>query len=84
MSLGFRRWAFPFVVIGMNAIAIYVAWEHFVPFSTIAKNLVGGLAGHLGSAGPFVIALTAVLLMVADPVRSLSSQNIPATLRYRV
>lgn len=58
---GFRRWAFPFVVIGMNAIAIYVAW-HFIPFPTIAKNLVGGLATHIGSAGAFVIALTAVML----------------------
>jgi predicted acyltransferase len=59
---GLLRWAFPFVVIGMNAITIYVAWA-FIPFRTIAKNLVGGLADHLGSAGPFAIAFTTVLLV---------------------
>ncbi len=59
--VGFRRWAFPFVVTGANAIAIYVAW-HFLPFREIAERLVGGLSEHLGSAGAFVIALTAVML----------------------
>jgi predicted acyltransferase len=58
---GWRRWAFPFVVIGANAIAIYVA-SRFIPFREIAKGLVGGLANHLGSAGPFLIELTAVTL----------------------
>jgi predicted acyltransferase len=56
---GFRRWAFPFVVIGANAIAIYVA-SRFVPFRDIAEGIVGGLASHLGSAGPFVIELAGV------------------------
>jgi predicted acyltransferase len=58
---GLRRWAFPFIVIGMNAIVIYVAW-HFIPFTGIAKDVFGGLAAHLGSVGPFVVALSAVLL----------------------
>ena len=58
---GLRRWAFPFIVIGMNAIVIYVAW-HFIPFTEIAKDVVGGLAAHLGSVGPFLIALAAVLM----------------------
>ena len=55
---GFRRWAFAFVVIGMNAITAYVAW-HFIPFTEIAESLVGGLARHLGPWGPFVVALAA-------------------------
>jgi predicted acyltransferase len=69
--LGLRRWAFPFVVVGMNAIAIYVAWK-FIPFPTIAQNLVGvaatarkpgvGLAGHAGAAGPFLVAFSAVAI----------------------
>ncbi len=59
--LGLRRWAFPFVVTGANALTIYVAW-HLLPFEDVAKHLTGGLAAHLGSAGGFVIALTAVLL----------------------
>jgi predicted acyltransferase len=57
--LGFRRWAFPFVVIGMNAITIYVAW-YFIPFAAIAKNLFGGLASHLSAGGPFLLALATV------------------------
>lgn len=59
--LGLRRWAFPFVVTGANALTIYVAW-HLLPFEEVAKHLTGGLAAHLGSAGGFVITLTAVLL----------------------
>jgi predicted acyltransferase len=58
---GFRRWAFPFVVIGMNAITIYVAWD-FVPFAQISKNLFGGLAKHLAAGGPFLLALGTVLI----------------------
>jgi predicted acyltransferase len=58
---GLRRWAFPFVVIGMNAITIYVA-NWFIPFDGISETLVGGLAAHLGPAGPVLIAFTAVLL----------------------
>jgi predicted acyltransferase len=59
--IGLRRWAFPFVVIGMNAITIYVA-SFFIPFRSIAESLAGGLARHLGAAGPVAIAFTTVLL----------------------
>lgn len=59
--LGLRRWAFPFVVTGANALTIYVAW-HLLPFTDVAKHLSGGLAAHFGSAGGFIVALTAVLL----------------------
>jgi predicted acyltransferase len=58
---GFRRWAFPFVVIGMNAITIYVA-SFFVPFRAIAEGIVGGLARHVGDAGPALIQFATVLL----------------------
>jgi predicted acyltransferase len=60
--VGLRFLAFPFTVIGMNAITIYVAY-HFVPFNTIANNLVGGLSRHLGAAGPFAVWLTTVLIV---------------------
>ena len=59
---GFRRWAFPFIVIGMNAIAIYVVWEVANPFPYMAKKLVGGLAAHLESGGPLLIEFTTVLI----------------------
>ncbi len=57
--MGWRRWAFFFMVIGMNAIAIYVAW-HLLPFEQISEGLVGGLARHLGAAGPTLVAATAL------------------------
>ncbi len=57
--VGWRRWAFFFMVIGMNAITIYVAW-HLLPFEQISEGLVGGLARHLGAAGPTLVAATAL------------------------
>jgi predicted acyltransferase len=60
--IGWRSWAFPFVVIGMNAITIYVAYHLVIPFQEISKTLVGGAASHAGSAGPFIEHLTTVLL----------------------
>jgi predicted acyltransferase len=58
---GVRAWAFPFIVIGMNAITIYVA-NFFIPFREIAERLVGGLAEHFGRGGPIVVEFIAVLL----------------------
>lgn len=37
---GHRRWAFPFVIIGMNSLFIYLA-ARFVPFYEIADRIVG-------------------------------------------
>lgn len=56
---GARRWAFPFVVIGMNAITIYVAQE-FINFADISKFFLGGVASLVGGAGPVVLALGAI------------------------
>ncbi|MEX0643355.1 MAG: DUF5009 domain-containing protein [Pirellulales bacterium] len=58
---GWQRWAFPFVVYGANAITIYVAY-HLLPFQSVSKKLVGGLANHLGAAGPVLVTFTSVLL----------------------
>jgi len=41
--IGFRSWAFPFAVIGMNAIFIYVT-AHLFNFQHIGNIFVGGLA----------------------------------------
>jgi predicted acyltransferase len=60
--VGWSRWAFPFVVIGANAITMYVAY-HFIPFREIAEGLVGGLARHMYRGGPVLIELSAVLLI---------------------
>ena len=47
--LGYRRWAFFFTVIGMNAITIYVA-QRFIDFTKISQFFLGGVAQHLGVA----------------------------------
>jgi predicted acyltransferase len=47
---GLRRWAFPFIVIGMNAITAYMAW-HLLPFRDASDHLLSGLADHLSKAG---------------------------------
>ncbi len=56
---GYRKWAFPFVVIGMNAITVYMG-VRFVSFSDISNRLVGGLAEHLGAWGDLLRSLVAV------------------------
>jgi predicted acyltransferase len=59
---GFKKWSFPFVVIGMNAIAVYVA-THLFDFSKIGNVFVGGLAKYLGSWNDFVQALAALTVV---------------------
>jgi predicted acyltransferase len=59
---GFKKWAFPFVVIGMNAIAVYVA-THLFDFSKIGDVFVGGLAKYLGQWNDFVQALAALAVV---------------------
>jgi hypothetical protein len=45
--LGYRKWAFFFVVIGMNAIAIYFL-QTIVDFDAIAKLFVPGIRERSG------------------------------------
>ncbi|HET6996174.1 MAG TPA: DUF5009 domain-containing protein [Chitinophagaceae bacterium] len=59
---GFKKWAFPFVVIGMNAIAVYVA-THLFDFTLIGNVFVGGLAKWLGSWNEFVQQLAALIVI---------------------
>jgi len=57
--LGYRRWAFFFTVIGMNAIVAYMAPD-IIPFPHISNTLFAGLAKHLGMFGNFLVACGAV------------------------
>jgi predicted acyltransferase len=52
---GFRRWAFPFVVIGSNAILAYTASSIYG--GSLSKPLVGGLATHAGVAKALILSL---------------------------
>jgi predicted acyltransferase len=58
---GYRRWAFPFVVIGMNAITIYFL-QSFVDFDAIARFFLGGVAAHAGLLAALVLPLGAFAL----------------------
>jgi predicted acyltransferase len=57
----FRTWAFFFVVIGVNAITIYVA-QAIIPFDVIARNVFGGLARVSGTYQPLVLPIGEVLI----------------------
>jgi predicted acyltransferase len=59
---GYKKWSFPFVVIGMNAIAVYVATLLF-DFSIIGNVFVQGLAKYLGPWNDFVQALAALTII---------------------
>ena len=54
--IGLRFWAIFFVVIGVNAITIYVA-SAIIPFSEISQFLLGGAARLSGSFGPVLLAI---------------------------
>lgn len=58
---GWKRWSFPFVVIGMNAVTIYLGVS-IVPFSRIVGIFTKPLAAGLGGWGPMFSA-AAVLLV---------------------
>jgi predicted acyltransferase len=59
---GYRKWSFFFVVIGTNAIAVYVA-THLFDFTLIGNVFVGGLLKWLGPWGPFVEASAALAVV---------------------
>ncbi|MBM3855220.1 MAG: hypothetical protein FJ399_19040 [Verrucomicrobia bacterium] len=52
---GWRRWSFPFVVIGMNAVTIYLGVS-IVPFTRIVGIFSKPIAAHLGNWGPLFAA----------------------------
>ena len=49
--LKLRAWAFFFVVIGVNAITIYIA-SRIIPFDDIARFFLGGVARNSSFAWP--------------------------------
>jgi predicted acyltransferase len=59
--IGWRAWSFFFVVIGVNAITIYVA-SRIIPFSEISQFLLGGVARLSGSFGPVLLAIGTVAI----------------------
>ena len=60
--LKFRAWAFFFVVIGVNAITIYVTRQDHSLRRDIAQLLLGGVARLSGSFGPVVVPIGTLAL----------------------
>jgi predicted acyltransferase len=58
---GWRDWSFPFRVIGVNAIAIYVVQALF-EFGILADTLTHGFIGHLGPYQAAFMAMIVILL----------------------
>lgn len=56
---GYRKWSFFFIVIGMNAIAVYMA-VHVFKFDVIAAQLVGHLAERLPRLSDVIVSVTAL------------------------
>ncbi len=59
---GHTRWAFPFVVIGVNSLFIYLA-ENLVPFDEIARRFVGGDVSDLFGPGKRLFEAFATLAL---------------------
>ncbi len=57
---GYNKWAFFFIVIGMNPITIYFL-QGFVDFDGIAKFFFLGVAGHVGLFGPLILPFGVLL-----------------------
>lgn len=58
---GYKKWAFPLIVIGTNAIAVYVA-THLFNFRHISNIFVGSLVERLENFGVFLSAFGALLV----------------------
>ncbi len=59
--LGWKKWAFFFVVIGMNPITIYFL-DGFVNFDEIGALFAGGLSSHAGVYGALILPLAALMV----------------------
>lgn len=63
---GYKKWAFPFVLIGVNSILIYLASEGMVDFQHTANFLFGGVISHLAQSWqPVWAAISIVVVQLA-------------------
>jgi predicted acyltransferase len=62
--LNFKKWAVPFVWIGSNSLAIYLAAQ-WIDFQEIANGLTGGIVKeHAGAYGDLLVAATFLFLIL--------------------
>lgn len=58
---GYRKWAFPFVVIGMNAVTVYMG-RTLVPLTKIVGVFTAGIAADMGSFGHLFQAVAVLVV----------------------
>jgi predicted acyltransferase len=58
---GWRKWSFPLVVIGMNAVAIYMG-RSLVPISHHISILTKGIMPYMGLLGPLFVAVAVIVV----------------------
>lgn len=58
---GYRKWAFPFVVIGMNAVTVYMG-RTLVPMTKIVGVFTAGIAAGMGSIGHLFQAVAVLVV----------------------
>jgi len=64
--MGFKKWAFPFILIGVNSIVIYMASEGMIDFGHTAGYLFGGLIQYAPMIWqPVFSALSVTLIQLA-------------------
>jgi predicted acyltransferase len=61
--LGFKRWAFPLVVVGMNSIAMYVMAQLLKPWIGRSLQIHMGRWWFLGDYGPIVLSAATLLVL---------------------
>ena len=55
----FKSWAFPFVIIGLNPITIYMCQRGLIDFSSTADFLFGGIISIAGPQGQLLLGALA-------------------------
>jgi predicted acyltransferase len=61
---GYKKWAFPFVVIGLNSITVYMLNSGIISFDQMGHYFFGGVAGLFSQAAqPVILSAAAVLCM---------------------
>lgn len=60
---GYRKWAFPFVLIGVNSIIIYLASEGMIDFEHTAHYLFGGIIQHITQGWQDVCAAISIVIV---------------------
>ena len=58
---GYRKWTFPFIVIGMNAVAVYMG-RTLVPLGGMVDFFTTGPAAAIGTFGPLFQAATVLVV----------------------